>query len=126
MRYQRQILGIGWRDWVCNTTVTEATGLPPVSDIIDTRRSALIAHKVRLGERTPAIVRSSSQSVPATSTPHPHPGSDLVEERVTHASSSRCTRVHPSSRSGTVLCSVVMVNRRNVSCQTRDYDDDAA
>jgi len=23
-----------------------------------------------------------------------------------------------------LLCSVVMVNRRNVSCQTRDYDDD--
>jgi len=25
---------------------------------------------------------------------------------------------------GTVLCSVVMVNRRNVSCQTHDYDDE--
>jgi len=32
--------------------------------------------------------------------------------------------VHPSNRSGTVLCSVVMVNWGNLSCQTRDYDDD--
>jgi len=69
-------------------------------------------------------VRSSSQSVPATGAPNPHSGGDLVEECVTHSSSRWCTRVHPSNCSGTVLCSMVMVNRRNVSCQTRDYDDD--
>jgi len=37
-----------------NTTVPEATGLPPVSDIINKRRSALFGHTVRLGKRTPA------------------------------------------------------------------------
>jgi len=32
--------------------------------------------------------------------------------------------IHPSNRSGTVLCGGVMVIWHNVSCQTRDYDDD--
>jgi len=50
---QSRIMGIRWQDRVRNTTATEAIGLPPVSDIIDTRRSALFGHMVRLGERTP-------------------------------------------------------------------------
>ena len=37
-----------------NFTITEKTGLPPVTDIIEARRAALFGHVVRLGERTPA------------------------------------------------------------------------
>jgi len=54
MRCQRQILGIRWQDQVRNTTVTEATGLPQVCDIIDTRCLALFGKMVRNGEWTPA------------------------------------------------------------------------
>jgi len=39
---------------VCNTTVTEATGLPPVCNIINTRRSALFGLTVRLAKQTSA------------------------------------------------------------------------
>jgi len=43
---------------------------------------------------------------------------------VIHGSDRWCVRIHPSNCSRTVLCGVVVVIRRNVSCQTRDHDDD--
>jgi len=54
MRCQRRILGVVWRDRVRHSTVTEATGLPQVSDIISTRQAALFGHVVRLGEQMPS------------------------------------------------------------------------
>jgi len=82
MRCQRQFLGLRWQDRIRNTTVTEATGLPLVSDIIDTRRSALFGHMFRLGERTPAH-RALKLAVDAHCwCPHPHPGGDLAEGRL--------------------------------------------
>jgi len=40
-----RILGNRWQEMVRNTTVTEATGLPSVGDIIKTRRSALFTSR---------------------------------------------------------------------------------
>ena len=54
MRCQRRILGVKWQDKIRNVTISEKTGLPPVTDIIEARRAALFGHVVRLGERTPA------------------------------------------------------------------------
>ena len=54
MRCQRRILGIKWQDMVTNVTVSIKTGLPPILDIINKRRSALFGHVVRLGGCTPA------------------------------------------------------------------------
>jgi len=54
MQCQRRILGVVWKDIVCNTTVVEATSLPQVRDIISTRRAAHFCHVVRLGEQTPS------------------------------------------------------------------------
>jgi len=94
--------------------VTEATGLPLVSDIINTRRSALLGQMVRLGEWTPAH-RAPRVAVGARNgCPHPHPWGDLAVGCVTPGSSRWCTRVHASKwTSGTGLCCVVMVIRHN-------------
>jgi len=67
-----------------NTTVTEATGLAPVSDIINTRRSALFGHTVRLENQL--IAHLNSQLMLAAGAPHPHFGGDLAVGRLIHGS----------------------------------------
>jgi len=60
--------------------------LPLVSDIINTSRSALFGHTVRLGKRTPAH-RALKLAVHARcGCPHPHLGGVLAVSRVTHSS----------------------------------------
>lgn len=54
MRCQRRILGIKWQDRVKNVTITEKTGLSPITDIINKRRFALFGHVARLHECVPA------------------------------------------------------------------------
>src|SRR5271163_486994 len=54
MRCQRRILGVRWEDMVRNNTIAMTTGLPPITDIIVSRRSALFCHVARLNERAPA------------------------------------------------------------------------
>jgi len=81
---------------VPNTTVTEATGLPPVSDIINihVRRSALFGH-IRLGKPTLAhrALKLADNALcsrrPAAGAPHQHPGCNLAVRSVTHHGSDR-------------------------------------
>src|SRR5271163_3472090 len=54
MRCQRRILGVRWEDMVRNDTIAMTTGQPPITDTIETRRSALFGHVARLNERAPA------------------------------------------------------------------------
>jgi len=123
---QRQILGIRWQDMVRNTTVTEETDLSAVSDIINTRRSALFGHMVRLWKRTPAL-RALKLAVDTRCGCRQSLSCRWPRGR------ARDTWLRPLMRSHTsiqlqwdsaVMCGVVMVMRRNVSCQTRDHDDD--
>jgi len=72
MRCQRRILGVKWQDRVTNVSVAKSTGLPQVADIINTRRTALFGHVVRLADRTPAH-RALRIAVDARSGQHPSP-----------------------------------------------------
>ena len=54
MRAQRRLLGVKWYDMVRNVDITQRTGLPPISIIIDRRRLALFGHVARLAEDVPA------------------------------------------------------------------------
>ena len=54
MKCQRHILGIRWRDRICNTEIIERTGLLPLMDQIIIRRNSLFDHVARLGSDTPA------------------------------------------------------------------------
>ena len=54
MRCQRRVLGVKWQDKVTNVAVSEQTCLPPITELINKRRSSLFGHVVRLSERTPA------------------------------------------------------------------------
>src|SRR5271163_5151942 len=54
MRCQQRILGVRWEDMVRNDTIAMTTGLPPITDIIESRRSALFGHVARLNEHAPA------------------------------------------------------------------------
>src|SRR5271163_1353320 len=54
LRCQRRILGVRWEDMVRNDTIAMTTGLPPITDTIECRRSALFVHVARLNERAPA------------------------------------------------------------------------
>src|SRR5271163_4517847 len=53
MRCQRRILGVRWEDMVRNDTIAMTTGLPPITDTIESRRLALFGHVARLNERAP-------------------------------------------------------------------------
>jgi len=65
-----------------------------VSDIINTRRSALFRHMVSLGVRTPAHREVQLAIHARCRCPHPHPGGNLAVGCVTHSSSRWCTLVH--------------------------------
>jgi len=54
IRYQRQILGIHWYDYIRNDEVVFRTGLPPIKDHISNRRCALFSHIAHLPESVPA------------------------------------------------------------------------
>src|SRR5271163_3130159 len=54
MRCQRRILGVRWENMVRNDTIAMTTGLPSITDTIESRRSALFGHVARLNEHAPA------------------------------------------------------------------------
>ena len=54
MRCQRRILGVRWQDKVRNVVISERSGLPDITDIIESRRTALFGHVVRLPDCVPA------------------------------------------------------------------------
>jgi len=124
MRCKRRTLGIRLQGRVSNTTMTEAIGLPLVSDIIDTRRSALFGHMVRLGEQTPAhralklAVCAHHGCPPSTSWRQPRGRArDTWLQPLMHSGTSTQSQWDSAVQRGHRF-------RRNISCQTRDYDDD--
>ena len=48
MRCQRRILGVRWFDRIKNITISNRTKLPPISDMITSRRHSLFGHVVRM------------------------------------------------------------------------------
>ena len=54
MRCQRQILDIKWYDLISNEEVSARTRLPPVQDLIRSRRLALFGHVARFPLSVPA------------------------------------------------------------------------
>ena len=53
MRAQRRILGVRWQDMVKSATITERTGLPPISAAVNKRHVALFGHVARLAVDVP-------------------------------------------------------------------------
>ena len=54
MRCQRRILGVRWFDRVKNVTISNRTKLPPIGDMITSRRHSLFGHVVRMDPSSPA------------------------------------------------------------------------
>jgi len=54
VKFQRQILGIRWFDFVSNIDVLARIGLTPLSDILAVRRISVFGHIVRLENDDPA------------------------------------------------------------------------
>jgi len=66
-----------------NTTITEKTGLPCISAIIDARRAALFGHVARFEGRLQLAVRCVSLWTSAYAFPRLCPGSDVAADLVT-------------------------------------------
>ena len=109
---------------VRNTVFSEKTGLPPITDIIDSRRLALFGHVARLGSHVPANmalwlsvrVRSGNSPSPSWKRPRgrrrdswlrPLPTLDVTLQQQWDAALKRG-----------------QVCRRDISRQTSDLDDD--
>jgi len=126
MRCQRRILGVVWRDKVRTRRWRRQRVYHSL------HRSATSSAYVELHssvmwwgseKRRPHTVPSDLQLTPVPDVQNPHPGDGLVVDAKTHGWSLWCSWVHPSSCSGTVLCSMDMVTSdRNVSRKTRDCD----
>ena len=54
MQCQRRLLGVRWYDLISNDTISSMTGLPPILNIIRSRRLSLFGHVARLGPDVPA------------------------------------------------------------------------
>jgi len=54
MKCQRQLLQIGWQQFIRNDEVAATTGLLSISEVIRRRRSALFGHVARLQQDVPA------------------------------------------------------------------------
>ena len=55
MQCQRRFLGIRWYELISNDTISAMTGLPPITNIIRSRRLSLFGHVARLGPDVPAF-----------------------------------------------------------------------
>ena len=55
MQCQRRFLGIRWYELISNDTISAMTGLPPIINIIRSRRLSLFGHVARLGPDVPAF-----------------------------------------------------------------------
>ena len=54
MQSQRRILNVRWYELISNETISEMSGLPPITDVIRKRRLSLFGHVARLPPDVPA------------------------------------------------------------------------